>query len=92
MLRRWLEPLHREDDGQDLIEYTLLIAFLALASVGIFMQVGTSGAAVWSGANTTIEGAATTASGTSANTTAPPNGGSGGGGSSGGDGHHDGRH
>jgi len=83
------KALHREDDGQDLIEYSLLMAFLALASVGIFMQVGSSEAAVWSGARTTISGAATTASGTSSNTVTPANNTGSGGGR---DEHHDGQH
>ncbi|MGD0772877.1 MAG: hypothetical protein ABSC05_08650 [Candidatus Solibacter sp.] len=33
---RWLRTLWREEDGQDLIEYTLLIALLALATAGFF--------------------------------------------------------
>ena len=33
---RLLRSLWREDEGQDLIEYTLLIAFLALATAGFF--------------------------------------------------------
>ena len=32
----------REEQGQDLIEYTLLLAFVALASASIFMSAGNS--------------------------------------------------
>jgi len=85
MLRRWFKALHREDDAQGLIEYTLLLAFLALASAGLFIQVGSSSKGVWSGANTTLDGAAVRASGTA---DTPSSGGSGGGQHGG----HDGRH
>ena len=63
MLRRWFEAIRREEDGQDLIEYTLLMAFLALVSVGLFMNVGGNTASVWSGADTTITQAASVGSG-----------------------------
>ena len=32
----------QEEQGQDLIEYTLLMAFIALASAAIFVNAGTS--------------------------------------------------
>ena len=32
----------KEEEGQDLIEYTLLMAFIALASAAIFVQAGSS--------------------------------------------------
>ena len=35
-MMRWLRILWREEAGQDLIEYTLLLAFLALATAGFF--------------------------------------------------------
>ena len=69
MLRRCLRAIRREDDGQDLIEYTLLLAFLALASAGVFMQLGATSASVWGGANTTIGQAGATATGVSSNST-----------------------
>jgi Flp pilus assembly pilin Flp len=31
-----------EEDGQDLVEYTLLLAFVALASAALFINAGTS--------------------------------------------------
>jgi len=93
MLRRWLEAIRREDHGQDLIEYTLLLAFLALASAGLFMHVGNSGAGVWASANTTIAGASSAASGATPDATPPSGGGTGDNGGGGGHhGDHDGRH
>ena len=40
-----------DDDGQDLIEYCLLMAFVVLVAVIIFMNVGQSASAVWNSAN-----------------------------------------
>ena len=43
-----------EDDGQDLIEYSLLMAFVALASAGLFMKAGKSVTGIWSTANSRL--------------------------------------
>jgi Flp pilus assembly pilin Flp len=48
----------REEQGQDLIEYTLLMAFIALASSAIFVHVGSSVNKVWSTANNVLSTAA----------------------------------
>jgi Flp pilus assembly pilin Flp len=37
-----------EDQGQDLIEYTLLMAFVALASAALFVGAGGSIKGIWS--------------------------------------------
>ena len=37
-----------EDQGQDLIEYTLLMAFVALASAALFLGAGGSIQGIWS--------------------------------------------
>jgi len=37
----------RDDSGQDLIEYTLLLAMICLASAGLFMSSGGSVSAIW---------------------------------------------
>jgi Flp pilus assembly pilin Flp len=52
----------RDENGQDLIEYTLLIAFVALASAALFMGAGGSISAIWAATNTQLANAATTAS------------------------------
>jgi len=71
-LRRFLD----EDRAQDLIEYTLLMACMALVSVGLMSQAGNRLQGVWGGASSTIavanRGAAV------ANATSPPSGGGGG--------------
>jgi Flp pilus assembly pilin Flp len=38
----------REEQGQDLIEYTLLLAFVCLAAAAIFIPEGKSLAQIWS--------------------------------------------
>ena len=51
----------RGEEGQDLIEYTLLMAFVALASAALFISSGTSISAIWSTSNSQLEQAASTA-------------------------------
>jgi Flp pilus assembly pilin Flp len=48
----------REEDGQDLIEYTLLMAFIALASAAVFVHAGTSVNQIWTTASTQLSSAA----------------------------------
>ena len=38
----------QDEQGQDLIEYTLLMAFVALASAALFISSGSSISAIWS--------------------------------------------
>jgi Flp pilus assembly pilin Flp len=52
----------QEESGQDLIEYTLLLAFVALASASIFMSAGNSINQVWQTGSNTLSNAATSAS------------------------------
>lgn len=47
-----------EEQGQDLIEYTLLLAFICLASALLMTKAGTSVHTVWAAANTTLADAA----------------------------------
>jgi Flp pilus assembly pilin Flp len=51
----------RDDQGQDLIEYTLLLAFVALAAAALFIKAGTSVSTIWTTANTTLKSAADSA-------------------------------
>ena len=51
-----------DDQGQDLIEYTLLMAFVALASAALFIGAGTSIKSIWTSANSQLASAATSAS------------------------------
>jgi Flp pilus assembly pilin Flp len=54
--------LVRDEQGQDLIEYTLLLAFVALASAALFIGSGQSVSAIWGSANTNLASAAVQAS------------------------------
>lgn len=44
----------REEDGQDLVEYTLLLAFVALASAAVFIGTGTTITGIWTKANSRL--------------------------------------
>jgi Flp pilus assembly pilin Flp len=48
-----------DDHGQDLMEYTLLIAFLALASAALFIGLGGSVSGIWSTSNSQLAAANT---------------------------------
>jgi Flp pilus assembly pilin Flp len=54
--------LWREDQGQDLIEYTLLMAFVALASAALFLGAGSSIKGIWSTTNSQLAAANSQAS------------------------------
>jgi Flp pilus assembly pilin Flp len=58
MIRNFL----RDEQGQDLIEYTLLLAFVALASAALFIAAGGSVSSIWNTASTQLQSAATKAS------------------------------
>ncbi|HLH19474.1 MAG TPA: hypothetical protein VKX45_19785 [Bryobacteraceae bacterium] len=51
-----------DEQGQDLIEYTLLMAFVALASAALFIGAGGSISGIWTTANTQLVAANTSAS------------------------------
>jgi len=59
---RFLNQFLKDEQGQDLIEYTLLIAFVALASAALFLGAGGSIAAIWNATNTQLANAATSVS------------------------------
>ena len=52
----------RDEQGQDLIEYTLLLAFVCLASAALFIGAGNSLQSIWNTANQTISNANSAAS------------------------------
>jgi Flp pilus assembly pilin Flp len=54
----FLRNFWQEEQGQDLIEYTLLMAFVALASAALFMGAGGSISTIWTKTNTTLASAA----------------------------------
>jgi Flp pilus assembly pilin Flp len=44
----------RDEHGQDLIEYTLLLSFVALAAAGLFLTAATSISTIWINASTVL--------------------------------------
>jgi Flp pilus assembly pilin Flp len=57
-----LKHFANDESGQDLIEYTLLMAFVALASAAIFINAGGSIAGIWGSANSQLANASISAS------------------------------
>ena len=57
-----LRTFWNDDEGQDLIEYTLLMAFVALASAALFIGAGGSVQGIWSTTNSQLGAANTSAS------------------------------
>ena len=57
-----LTSLWNDEQGQDLIEYTLLMAFVALASAALFIGAGSSIEGIWSTTNSQLVAANTSAS------------------------------
>ena len=57
-----LNQFRKDERGQDLIEYTLLIAFVALASAALFLGAGGSISGIWSKSNSQLVAANTAAS------------------------------
>ena len=50
----FLRNFCKEEQGQDLIEYTLLMAFVALASAALFLGAGSSIKGIWTSMNTQL--------------------------------------
>jgi Flp pilus assembly pilin Flp len=61
-----LHKLWREEDGQDLIEYTLLIMFIAIATAAVVGSGQNALRDIWGTSNSTIVQAGSAASGASA--------------------------
>ncbi|HUI55163.1 MAG TPA: Flp family type IVb pilin [Bryobacteraceae bacterium] len=58
----FLRSFWNDEQGQDLIEYTLLMAFVALASAALFLGAGGSIKSIWTSTNNQLAAAATSAS------------------------------
>jgi Flp pilus assembly pilin Flp len=56
----------REDDGQDLIEYSLLITFIAIACAAMLGAGRPAVNSIWQNGNAQLQSANTTAAGLSA--------------------------
>ena len=55
----FLRNLWNDEQGQDLIEYTLLIGFVALASAALFIGAGGQVAGIWTKVNSQLVAANT---------------------------------
>jgi Flp pilus assembly pilin Flp len=62
-MKQTLLNFWHDDQGQDLIEYTLLMAFVALASAALFIGAGGSVKGIWSTSNSQLAAANTAATG-----------------------------
>ena len=51
-MRRW--KFYKDESGQDMVEYTLLMAFVCLASAAMFIGVGKAVASIWATTNTSL--------------------------------------
>jgi Flp pilus assembly pilin Flp len=61
-MKSLLRSFLNDEQGQDLIEYTLLMAFIALASAAIFVSSGSSISSIWVDASNQLSNAAVSAS------------------------------
>jgi Flp pilus assembly pilin Flp len=58
MINSNLKAFWQEEDGQDLVEYSLLLAFIALAAVALLSSAGGSIKTIWTGINSQLTNAA----------------------------------
>jgi Flp pilus assembly pilin Flp len=56
-MKNMIQNFVNDEQGQDLIEYTLLLAFVALASAAIFIGAGNSIKGIWATTNTSLANA-----------------------------------
>lgn len=57
-MKNFFATFVKDEQGQDLIEYTLLLAFVALASAALFTSSGNSIKTIWNSASTNLANAA----------------------------------
>ena len=60
-MKAFLQQFWLDEEGQDLIEYTLLLAFIALASASLFLSAGGSVSSIWQQGSTQLSNAAAVA-------------------------------
>jgi Flp pilus assembly pilin Flp len=58
MINSSLKAFWQEEGGQDLVEYSLLLAFIALAAVALLSSAGGSIKTIWTGINSQLTNAA----------------------------------
>jgi Flp pilus assembly pilin Flp len=52
-----LKNLWQQEDGQDLVEYSLLLSFIALAAIGVLTNVSKSISGLWTTVNSSLTNA-----------------------------------
>ena len=57
LMKQLVYAFLNDEQGQDLIEYTLLMAFVALASAALFLGAGGSIKGIWTTSNSQLEAA-----------------------------------
>jgi len=62
-MKQLIRQFVREEEGQDLVEYTLLLAFVCLASAALFIGAGKSMSSIWTDANIIVDNAGQIANG-----------------------------
>lgn len=62
MINSALKTFWQEEEGQDLVEYSLLLAFIALAAVALLQGAGGKISSLWSTINSQLAAANTAAS------------------------------
>jgi Flp pilus assembly pilin Flp len=60
---KFVKRLSADEQGQDLIEYTLLLAFVALTSAAVYIASGGYVSGIWNSTNTQLTNASIAASG-----------------------------
>jgi Flp pilus assembly pilin Flp len=54
----FLKELWQGEEGQDLVEYSLLLAFIAMSAMALLVTAGGSVKTVWTGINSQLKNAA----------------------------------
>ena len=65
-MQYFMNRFFRAEEGQDLVEYTLLLAFVCLASAALFIGAGKSMSSVWTDTNIILDNAGQVANGVTA--------------------------
>ncbi|HZQ52809.1 MAG TPA: Flp family type IVb pilin [Bryobacteraceae bacterium] len=59
MVHNFVNAFLKEEDGQDLVEYSLLMAFIGLAATAVLSTIHSSLTTIWTNINTQMTAAKT---------------------------------
>ncbi len=62
MINPALQAFWNGEEGQDMVEYSLLLAFIALAAVGLLSGIKTTISGLWNNISSTLASTSTAAS------------------------------